>query len=249
MKGRHHERPIETVIHRFTMPWPTAGSARGVARPIRLLAVSDDRDPSLERSDVRTTVGPIDLIVGCGDLEPDYLSMLGDALMAPLVYVRGNHDRGIGWTEGSCRAPDPMPDARPIERADLRLAGLSWPGRLDGRAERDEKAAWRQALALAARTAMSESASLVLISHVPPQGLGDAADAYHRGFPAYRWLLGRLRPRLWLHGHTHRASCVSNLDVAGATNVLNVTAATLIELTPVPAQGALPEAAALEAKR
>jgi len=31
--------------------------------------------------------------------------------------------------------------------------------------------------------------------------------------------------------------------------VLNVTAATLIELIPVPAQGALPDAGALEARR
>lgn len=223
------------MIRRFTIPWPSLGSrpANQGARAIRLLAVSDDRDPSLERSEVRTTIGEIDLIVGCGDLEPDYLGMLGDAFMAPLVYVRGNHDRGFGWTEGSALVPEPMPDAKPIERAELRLAGLSWPGRIDGRAERDEKAAWRQALMLAARTATRESGSLMLVSHVAPEGLGDATDVYHRGFPAYRWLLGRLRPRLWLHGHTHRASCASNLDVDGSTNVLNVTAATLIELTPV----------------
>ena len=38
------------------------------------------------------------------------------------------------------------------------------------------------------------------------RGVGDAVGPVSRRFAAYRWLLERLRPRLWLHGHTTRPS-------------------------------------------
>lgn len=217
------------MIRRLTLPWPASGDMQGQRRR-RLLAVSDDRDPGLAEPAVRSALLPVDLIVGCGDLEPDYLAMLGDAFLAPLVYIRGNHDRGIGWREHARHIPDVMPDARPIERADLQLAGLSWPGAPEGRAVHDGRAAWRQSFALATRTLRRDTAALVMVSHVPPHGLGDAADPYHQGFSAYRWLVHRLRPRLWLHGHTHPASRGSDVEVDGTTTVVNVTAAILIEL-------------------
>jgi uncharacterized protein len=73
----------------------------------------------------------------------------------------------------------------------------------------------------------------VMISHVAPEGVGDVAtDLYHRGFRAYRWLLDRMRPPLWLHGHTTTA-LVPELQVsAGSTTVVNVTGAVLVELLP-----------------
>jgi len=67
-------------------------------------------------------------------------------------------------------------------------------------------------------------------------GDGDVStDAYHVGFGAYRWLLYRLRPPLWLHGHTTMASVSSLVCRADRTEVVNVTGAVLIELSPPPA--------------
>jgi predicted phosphodiesterase len=40
---------------------------------------------------------------GCGDLEPNYLTILADAFVVPLVAVRGNHDRGATWNATSSR--------------------------------------------------------------------------------------------------------------------------------------------------
>ena len=71
-----------------------------------------------------------------------------------------------------------------------------------------------------------------MISHAAPEGSGDAPDLYHRGFRAYRMLLERLRPPLWLHGHTTTASVPSLVVQAGPTTVVNVTGAVLVELTP-----------------
>jgi Icc-related predicted phosphoesterase len=81
------------------------------------------------------------------------------------------------------------------------------------------------------RRATGRSEPLLVISHAPPEGAGDApADAYHVGFAGYRWLLHRLRPPLWLHGHTTTASVPALVEHAGATTLVNVTGAVLVEL-------------------
>jgi hypothetical protein len=95
---------------------------------------------------------------------------------------------------------------------------------------RSEKGAWTQALGMAVRR-IRRAEPLIVISHVPPAGAGDVpTDAYHRGFKGYAWLLRRLEPRLWLHGHTPLASTRDWHVLAGSTEVVNVTGAVLIEL-------------------
>jgi Predicted phosphoesterases, related to the Icc protein len=75
---------------------------------------------------------------------------------------------------------------------------------------------------------------LLVISHAPPRGLNDARDETHRGFVAFRWLIDRLRPPLWLHGHT--ALVRRGLDARclqhDGTLLYNCTGATLVELVP-----------------
>lgn len=209
----------------------------------RILAVSDERDPALEEPSVRREIGPLDAVVGCGDLDPDYLAMLGDAFLCPLVFVRGNHDRGLGWGEGSVVLPETMADGRPIKVGGALMIGLSWPGEQHGPARRDDFAAWRQSFGAAARLAArtlrrgrvgatgASDDPLIIVSHVPPEGAGDVPDdPYHRGFRSYRWLAASLQPQLWLHGHSQVAACRTLVDRLGPTTVMNVTGAALIEL-------------------
>ena len=74
---------------------------------------------------------------------------------------------------------------------------------------------------------------LIVLSHVPPLGVGDVlTDAYHRGFKGYRWLLERLEPTLWLHGHTPLAATSEWKLLTGGTTVVNVTGAVVIDLLP-----------------
>ena len=54
------------------------------------------------------------------------------------------------------------------------------------------------------------------------------------GTAAYRWLLERLRPPLWLHGHTTRASVPDWRAALGTSIVANVTGSVLVELVPPP---------------
>ena len=72
-----------------------------------------------------------------------------------------------------------------------------------------------------------------MISHVPPFGAGDMPDgAYHRGFRGYRWLMDRLAPPLWLHGHTPLAATSDWSVEVGRTTLINATGAVVVELLP-----------------
>ena len=227
------------MTRRLTVEWPDpeAFEARGGA-PIRLLAVSDAPDPALEHGANREALGRLDGIVGCGDLEPSYLGFLADAFHVPLAFVRGNHDRGGQWAAMSDEAPTPMTTGRLTELGGVTIASFSWPGL--GRqhvALRDERTAWwdviRAAWRLALRRLLGRGGPVLIVSHAPPRGVGDtASDPYHLGYAAYRWLLDRIRPPLWLHGHTTIAAVKDWRDACGPTTVANVTGSVVFELVP-----------------
>jgi Icc-related predicted phosphoesterase len=222
------------VIGRLTIAWPDERAfADRDGRPIRFLVASDEPEPALEHSANREALGHLDGVLGCGDLEPDWLEFLADAFNTPLVYVRGNHDHGGQWHD----RPLPVPawlEAGRIERlAGIAIVGLEWPGVDQPDNQRRPWLAWRQTLRITRRliTARLWRTPLIVISHVPPAGVGDAPDGYHVGFPAYRWLLDRLAPPVWLHGHTTTASVTRLVEQSGPTVVANATGALLIELT------------------
>ncbi|HEU5204898.1 MAG TPA: metallophosphoesterase [Candidatus Limnocylindrales bacterium] len=227
------------MTRRLTVEWPDpeAFGARGGA-PIRLLAVSDAPDPALEHEVNREALGRLDAIVGCGDLEPSYLGFLADAFHVPLAFVRGNHDRGGQWAAMSDEAPTPMRSGRLTELSGVTIAPFSWPGL--GREQvalRNERKAWwdvlRAAGRLAVRRLLRRHGPVLIVSHAPPRGVGDtASDPYHLGYAAYRWLLDRIRPPLWLHGHTTIAAVKDWRDACGPTTVANVTGSVVVELVP-----------------
>jgi hypothetical protein len=230
------------VIRRIEVVWPDDRPFAGRSgRPVRFLAVSDDADPALEHAVNREALGPLDGIIGCGDLEATWLGFLVDAFNAPLVYVRGNHDRGGAWTHGEVMIPAALGSGHIAHLAGIAIGGLEWPGVDRAGNRRRNGLAWRQTLGLMRRAIFGRFAGrrepILVISHAPPEGAGDAStDAYHVGFGAYRWLLDRLRPPVWLHGHTTTA-LVHRLSIhAGPTTVINVTGAVLLDLCPPPAE-------------
>jgi uncharacterized protein len=228
------------VTDRLSLPWPDPAPFAGrFGRPIRLLAVSDEVDATLESERTRETIGALDLVVGCGDLEPPYLAFLADAFRVPLLYVRGNHDVGAAWTATGRQAlPDPIPDGRLVSEDGLRLVGFSGAPRYapHGRPQAEQQVSggamwWR---VLRAWPRLRGYRPLLVMTHAAPRGLNDASDQAHRGFAAYRWLADRLAPPLWLHGHTAlvRRGVDGRTVRRGRTLLVNVTGATLVELTP-----------------
>jgi Icc-related predicted phosphoesterase len=221
------------MINRLTIEWPDVRAFAGRdGRPIRFLVASDAPEPALEHAANREELGHLDGIIGCGDLEPDWLEFLADAFNAPLIYVRGNHDHGGEWHDRPLPVPAWLEAGRIDELAGIPIIGLEWPGVDHPDNRRRPWMAWRQTLAITRRliTARRWRRPLIVISHVPPAGVGDASDAYHVGFPAYRWLLDRLAPPVWLHGHTTIASVTRLVEQSGPTVVANATGALVLDL-------------------
>jgi hypothetical protein len=228
------------VTDRLRVRWPDPAPFLGrEGQPIRILAVSDEPDPSLDSPATRQRIGGVDLIVGAGDLEPDYLSFVTDAFDAPLRYVRGNHDVGAAWS-ATRRAllPEPMQDGRVVTEAGLRLLGFSGsPIYSDRGMEVSALGMW--AKAIRSWSAAQRARPLLVVTHAPPRDLNDADDRAHRGFTAFRWLVDRLSPPLWLHGHTAlvRRGIDDRCTVHDGTLFYNCTGATLVELAPPDADG------------
>lgn len=223
------------MTHRLRVTWPDPAlfAARG-GEPVRLLAVSDEPDPSLDSPATREGLGRIDMIVGAGDLQPEYLSFVTDAFGAPLHYVRGNHDVGSAWTASERGfLPAPMPEATVVTDAGVSLIGLSGSPVYSGRGH--EVTGWRMWLrSIRAAWAGRGRGPLLVVSHAPPRDVNDDGDLAHRGFVAFRWLVRRLRPPLWLHGHTAlvRRGLDDRCTRFAGTLFYNCTGATLVELVP-----------------
>lgn len=226
------------MTRRLTMVWPDPRPFVGRDdHPIRFLAVSDEPDQALDAAVNRDALGHIDAIVGCGDLEPAYLGFLGDAFEVPVSYVRGNHDRGGQWQSARSPAPDHLDSGHLVELAGVTVVPLEWPGLRPGVSRRDEWRAWLDVLravrGVGFRRLFGKRGPVLVISHAPPRGVGDvAADPFHVGYSGYGWLLRRLRPPLWLHGHTTPASVSEWQVTSGASLVANVTGSVLVELQP-----------------
>ena len=222
------------MTRRLKLEWPDHRVFESRAgKPIRLLAASDEPDPTLDHAVNREELGHIDAIIGCGDLEPDYLGFLGDAFHAPITYVRGNHDRGGAWARPQ-PVPVPTTSGRLVDVTGITVVPLEWPGLDQEHAQRDELRAWLDVLrAEAGLFRRGRATPILVISHAPPGGIGDAVtDPYHLGYAGYRWLLERRQPPLWLHGHTNPASVKDWRDSFGSSVVANVTGSTLVELLP-----------------
>lgn len=195
---------------------------------LRLLAVSDEVEPQL--LDERTVAGqgPIDLVIGCGDLPADYLDGLATLYAAPLVFVRGNHDPPDRKGD---YPPDAEIDGRVVTEKGLLIAGLEGCIRYsDGPHQYTERQMTVKVLGL--RLRLRGRRPDVLITHGPPAGINEGTDPPHRGLQAVRRAVAWMRPRLLLHGHVHPygRDLVREAQL-GETRVINVVGHRLIEMS------------------
>jgi hypothetical protein len=205
-------------------------------RPLRILAVSDELQADLWAGIDRDRFGPLDLLVGCGDLPPAYLSYLEGTLRIPFVYAIGNHDLDTAWRDQASRLLPERPRGVQLVRiADFDVVVLDWPGTDKRRDRSQDRTAWREAIGLRLTTFLQRRSPLIVASHVAPHDAGDSRDLYHEGFAGYRWLAEQLRPALWLHGHTTPASQPERVTHIGPTTCVNVTGAWVIDLVPASA--------------
>lgn len=229
------------MTDRLSITWPDPVPFVGrEGRPIRILAISDEPDATLDSIANRERIGKVDMVVGAGDLEPDYLSFVTDAFHAPLRYIRGNHDVGAAWTATRrSLLPEPMEDGRVMTEAGVRLIGFSGsPVYSDRGLQVGALGMW--AKVIGSWSGAQRALPILVVTHAPPRGINDDEDRAHRGFTAFRWLVDRLSPPLWLHGHTAlvRRGIDDRCATHAGTLFYNCTGATVVELLPPTASAA-----------
>ena len=180
-----------------------------------------------------TRYSDIGLIIGCGDLPFYYLEFLLSALNSPLVYVKGNHDKGPQYTaEG--RVLTYVEGGLDIHGRialvnGLLIAGFEGSMRYRPNAPlmyTETEMKWNVARLLPSllwsRIRLRRNLD-ILVAHSPPYLIHDRADLAHRGFKVFRTFMQKVRPRYMLHGHVHvYRNDIPRVTRFGETTVINV---------------------------
>lgn len=167
---------------------------------MNILAVADTECQALWDFYRPGKLDDYDLIISCGDLKSSYLSFLVTMAHCPVLYVRGNHDRGY--------AAEPPEGCDCIEDAlvtfnGVRILGLGGCKRYNcGSDQYTEKEMRRRIGRLRWKLRRLGGVDIV-VTHAAPEGLGDAEDPAHWGFAALKELLDTYHPAYLIHGHVH----------------------------------------------
>ena len=187
---------------------------------MKILTISDKECSALWDYYTPGKLAEYDLILSCGDLKAEYLRFLVTMAKCPVLYVHGNHDghyetdppegcdciddrvvvynglRILGL--GGCRKYRPGPHQYTEAQMGWRIGKLKWILYLLGGVD-------------------------IIVTHTPPEGLGDSDDYAHRGFRCFRSLLEEFHPEYLLHGHVHMNydSNLPRIIDLGGTKIIN----------------------------
>lgn len=168
---------------------------------MKILAVADEECKALwDYYDPARTKG-VDLIISCGDLNPDYLQFLESMVNVPLLYVRGNHD-GVYDQRPPYGCVDI--DNKIYDFHGLRILGLGGSMRYHEGGDMYTEAEMKHRIRKLNRTITVHNGFDLLVSHAPAKGYGDMDDLPHRGFECFNELLEKWKPKYMLHGHVHK---------------------------------------------
>ena len=200
---------------------------------MKILAISDEECPALWDYYVAGRLKEYDLILSSGDLKAEYLSFLVTMARCPVLYVHGNHDTGY-----SRKPPEGCDciDGHLVVYNGLRILGLGGCRQYrPGDHQYTDKAMRRRIRKLRFRLWRSKGVDIV-VTHAPPEGVGDMDDAAHRGFAALLTLIDKYHPQYLLHGHVHMRyghDQIRERDYHG-TQVINVCERYVLDIPDIP---------------
>ncbi|SDO58124.1 metallophosphoesterase family protein [Desulforhopalus singaporensis] len=142
----------------------------------------------------------IDLILGCGDLAPEYLTTLRNRFEVPLYYVLGNHDLRHHHSPPQYCTPI---HRRIVNFNNLGIIGFSGSRWYNGSANQYTEKQMAGYIGKMRFGIWKNRGIDIVIAHAPPRFINDAEDPCHRGFRSYRRLIDKYRPSYFLHGHIH----------------------------------------------
>ncbi len=196
---------------------------------MKILTISDEECPALWEYYTPGRLKDYDLILACGDLNAKYLSFLVTMARCPVLYVPGNHD--VTYDVSPPEGCDCI-DGQIVTYNGVRILGLggcrkyrSGPHQYTNMQMQHRIAKLRLALWLLKGVD-------IVVTHAPPEGLGDAPDPAHWGFPAFRQLIDKYRPRFFVHGHVHMSydHTIPREMVHNGTRVINAYERYTIEI-------------------
>ncbi|MDR1929095.1 MAG: metallophosphoesterase [Treponema sp.] len=195
---------------------------------MKILCVSDQIDPLVYSSSIKTRFHDIDMVLCAGDLPLDYLDFIVSSLNRPLLFVFGNHNlesygryrRGLkDQRRDSCRGQDTADGSRGsaglthagsrvCTEGGLIIAGLGG-SMLYNRGENQytEGRMFLEMVKIIPRLLINRifrrRALDILLTHAAPRGIHDRDDPCHRGFKSFLWFMKIFKPRYLIHGHIH----------------------------------------------
>lgn len=200
---------------------------------MKILTVSDEECLALWDFYVPGRLKDYDLILSCGDLNASYLSFLVTMARCPVLYVHGNHD-------GSYRTRPPEGcdciDDAIVEYNGLRILGLGGCLRYHpGEHQYTEKEMRSRIRRLKWRLRRLGGVDIV-VTHAPPEGLGDGDDPAHWGFAALKELLDQYHPQYLIHGHVHTRYGASRPRMLeyGPTTIVNACERYVLDIQEPP---------------
>lgn len=200
---------------------------------MKILTVSDEECLALWDFYVPGRLKDYDLILSCGDLNASYLSFLVTMARCPVLYVHGNHDGGY-----RTRPPegcDCIDDAI-VEYNGLRILGLGGCLRYHpGEHQYTEREMQARIRRLKWRLKRLGGVDIV-VTHAPPEGLGDGDDPAHWGFAALKELLDQYHPQYLIHGHVHTRYGASQPRMLeyGPTTIVNACERYVLDIQEPP---------------
>ncbi len=167
---------------------------------MKILVVGDHESKSLWDFYEPGKLDGIDLILSCGDLNPNYLSFLVTLSHAPVLYVHGNHDDKYEKhpPEGCTCIDDNL-----YVYNGIRILGLGGSMRYrNGVHQYTEKEMEKRIKKLRLKLFYHRGFD-ILLTHAPARGINDGSDLPHMGFECFQPLLQKYKPKYFIHGHVH----------------------------------------------
>ena len=198
---------------------------------MRILTIADKECRALWDYYQPGTLKGVDLILSCGDLDPDYLQFLVTMAGCPLLYVRGNHDERYDRKPplGCTCIEDKVYDFH-----GLRILGLGGSMRYKNSPCMYTEAEMQARIRKAGWQIRLMGGFDILLTHAPAKGCGDMEDLPQRGFACFNTLLETWKPAYMVHGHVHReytgSSFVREQIHPSGTRIVNAWERALLEV-------------------
>lgn len=189
---------------------------------MKILVVADTQVPEFADSgfNVGLTKG-VELIISCGDLQPEYLSLLSKQIGVPVYYVMGNHDirYEVAPPEGCLNIHRQI-----ITYGGVRILGLGGSRWYNGGPNQYHERQMRTFIRKLWFSLLGRKSTFdIVVTHAPPRGVGDEEDPCHRGFRCFKGLIRRYSPAYFLHGHIHKLfqADAQRITMVHQTKVIN----------------------------